>query len=535
MLASSYQIDGEMVKAHELATLGANRFKDSRGGKMCRNLINTIEAPQILIESETVWNEAASRFDLSYRNIEKVYFRVVEFDYRKFARDHGADPNRLSHDERGKLFNQKPIKQWSVDLKPTDDYKMAAKQLEIPLDFKSGSYWLLASGKETFLPSDSYLMHHHFWRSNLAHVTLNKSGSLEVSGRVYDAVSGNPIAGARVNLKSWQRHGKAPPQQGGTMFTDENGFYSFRGDAERRLHNLFISHNDQLLGVVDQNYRHQLNKRRDQIRSARFFTDRSIYRPGQTIHFKAVCVNSDRDNQQYSTIAAGQKVGIRLLDRNNQEVEKVELITNDFGSVSGSFTAPQGATGVMRLNPISFSGGAQIRVEEYKRPKFRVALDKPETAVGLNQTVTLTGTATAYNGAAIDSAKVAYRVVRSVQFPDWWYGRCWWMPPNRGASEEIINGQIETGADGKFEIQFTAKPDASADRAGDPVFTYQVFADVTDSNGETRSDNIRVRVGYTTLQATLTHESWQTTAAPVTLDVLTETLDSVCRKPPLES
>ena len=529
MLASSYQIDGEMVKAHELATLGANRFKDSRGGKMCRNLINTIEAPQILIASESVWNKATSKFELSYRNIDRVYFRIVEFDYRKFARDHGAHPSSLSADEREKIINQQPVKQWSIELKPTDDYQVASKQLEIPLDFKSGSYWLLASGKETFNPKDSYLMHHHFWRSDLAHVTLNQNGSLAVSGRVYDAVAGTPIVGASVNLRSWKRHGKATVSQQGTMVTDGNGFYSFRGDAELRLHNLFITHNDQSLGVVDHSSRYQANKSRDPISAARFFTDRSIYRPGQTIRFKAVCVNSDRGNQQYSTIAAGQKVAIRLLDRNSQEVERVELVTNDFGSVSGSFTAPRGATGVMTLESLSYKGRAQVRVEEYKRPKFRVALDKPETAFGLNQTVTLTGTATAYNGAAIDSAKVAYRVVRSVQFPDWWYGRSWWMPPNRGASEEITNGQIETGADGKFEIQFTATPDATADRAGDPVFTYQIFADVTDSNGETRSDNIRVRVGYTTLQAKLTHKSWQTTAAPVTIDVLTETLDSVPR------
>ena len=531
MLATSYHADREYVKAHELATQGMNRFKNSRGGKMCSNLINTIEAQELSIESETVWNEATSKFELSYRNIEKVHFRIVECDFKIFDRYNGGSQLRLSPEEYAKLFAQQSVKEWSVDLKATDDYQMASKQLEIPLDFKSGSYLLLASGKETDLGSLPFLMHHHFWRSNLAHVNSTKSRSLAIEGRVYDAVSGAPIAGASVSLKSWPRNRnlKANARQRGSVVTDENGFYSFAGDAKLELHKLVITHNDQTLGVFDQDYRSPPKKYLDLYESARFFTDRSIYRPGQTIHFKAVCVSSDRDNQKYSTAPAGQKVIVRLFDRNRQEVEMLTLITNDFGSVSGSFTAPRGATGVMTLETDSspYGGNTQIRVEEYKRPKFRVALDKPETTFGLNQAVTLTGTATAYNGAAIDSAKVDYRVVRSVQYPDWWYGRCWWMPPNRGAREEITNGQIETGADGKFEIQFTAKPDASVDRAGDPVFTYRVFADVTDSNGETRSDDIRVRVGYTSLQAALTHKSWLTSDAPVTLDVLTETLDSV--------
>ena len=107
------------------------------------------------------------------------------------------------------------------------------------------------------------------------------------------------------------------------------------------------------------------------------------------------------------------------------------------------------------------NGQAFFNVEEYKRPKFYAELSAPETAARLNDTVSLEGTATAYTGAAIDGAKVRWRVVRQVRYPVWWYWRCWWMPPRPQQSREIAHGSAVTGTDGKFAVEFTAKPDGS--------------------------------------------------------------------------
>jgi len=146
----------------------------------------------------------------------------------------------------------------------------------------------------------------------------------------------------------------------------------------------------------------------------------------------------------------------------------------------------------------------------------------------IDEEVELTGTATAYTGAAIDGAKVTYRVVRSIGYPDWWYGRCWWFPRN-DSQQQLVNGTLETDTDGSFKIKFKALPDQSADAKGQPVFTYQVFADVTDSAGETRSATQTIKIGFTSLKASIETGDWLTVSDPVEFKLDTTTLDGVAQ------
>ena len=192
-----------------------------------------------------------------------------------------------------------------------------------------------------------------------------------------------------------------------------------------------------------------------------FFTDRSIYRPGQTIRFKGICVRSIRivtNTRRWQEKA----VTVMFEDANRQEIAKQVFRTNDFGSFSGSFTAPRDRLmGRMVLRDAAdTSSRSNVQVEEYKRPKFKVELEAPEEAARLGGEVLARGTAKAYTGAAIGGAQVKYRVVREVRYPIWWYWRCWWNPPQAGA-QEIANGSTTTENDGTFTVPFTARPDPS--------------------------------------------------------------------------
>ena len=170
-------------------------------------------------------------------------------------------------------------------------------------------------------------------------------------------------------------------------------------------------------------------------------------------------------------------------------------------------------------------GQTSVNVEEYKRPKFKVTLDAPTQAARLNDTVSLTGHAKAYTGAAVDGAKVRYRVVREVRYPDWWRWCSWWWPPSPGNSQEIAHGIAESATDGSFAISFSAKPDRSIDKKSEPTFRYTVHVDVTDNTGETRSAQRIVNVGYTALQAAMSADEWQEATKPVDIAVSTRTLD----------
>src|SRR5262249_30628870 len=251
-----------------------------------------------------------------------------------------------------------------------------------------------------------------------------------------------------------------------------------------------------------------------------------LYRPGQTIQFKGICVAVDQNQDNYKTIK-GRDVTVVFQDVNAKEIERLKLRSNDYGSISGSVTAPRDRLmGRMTIRVDGEPAGAtQVSVEEYKRPKFQVTVDAPKEAARLNGQVKVSGKAAAYTGAAIDGAKVRWRVVRQVRYPVWWYWRCWWMPPHPGATQEIAHGTATTATNGTFDVEFTAHPDLSVAPSSEPTFQFTVYADVTDTTGETRSANKSVNVGYTALAATLSADDWQVAEKPVEVTVRTTTLD----------
>ena len=163
-------------------------------------------------------------------------------------------------------------------------------------------------------------------------------------------------------------------------------------------------------------------------------------------------VTADRSNNKYNTVE-NRRINAKLFDVNGQEVESLELVSNEFGSVSGRFTAPRGrVTGPMSIRVDgSASGYTSIRVEEYKRPKFYVEVNPPTDPAKLNELVKVSGKASAYTGAAIDSAKLEWRVVREIHYPYWWYWRCWWYPQPGQTSQEIAHGTGKTALDGGFD------------------------------------------------------------------------------------
>ena len=237
------------------------------------------------------------------------------------------------------------------------------------------------------------------------------------------------------------------------------------------------------------------------------FTDRGLYRPGQTAYFKGIVVKTDRKTGK-SSIVPNFKTTIELKDANYQKVNTVSVTSNEFGSFSGTFKLPEGGlNGQFTLMDNTTNSSQQFSVEEYKRPKFMVEVQKPKGTYRLNDSIKVTGTAKAYAGNNVDGAKVKYRVVRQVRYPDWWSygygkrsGRSRPYPGYGSSSQEITNGEAVTDAKGEFKVTFKALPDEAVDKKGQPVFNYEVSADVTDINGETRSGSTSVAVAYQSLQ-----------------------------------
>jgi hypothetical protein len=519
------QNEGDWVEARRLAQRGVNAHRNSIGGRLCRNLVSEIEAKSAGITTERVWNAPWPTISIRYRNLTNVYFRAVAYDWNAFLDQRRNRPEYLNDSERRELLGKAPALAWSTNLPPTPDFKERAEELPAPATLKPGFYFLIASHHADFSGDDNQVTFTDVWVSDLALVVRPHDQKIE--GFVLEANSGEPLSGAEVMAWHLDNNGNRVPT-GPAASTDANGFFSFRA-AEHRGSLLRvrakIGDARQELGSMQEYYSYQIYQP-DRQEQTVFFTDRALYRPGQTVQYKGICLRVDQQKDNYEVLA-GRKLTVVFSDPNGKEIAKAEHQCNDYGSFNGSFTAPRDRVmGRMTINvPNGPFGQASFNVEEYKRPKFQVTLDAPKTAAKLDDKVSLQGKAESYTGTAVDGALVKYRVVREVRWPYWWGWYSWRAPRVQQGSQEITHGTARTETDGTFKIEFTAKPDPSVSEKDEASFSFSIQADVTDTTGETRSAQRGVNVGFTALQATLSAEEWQTESQPVSVNVRTTTLD----------
>jgi uncharacterized protein YfaS (alpha-2-macroglobulin family) len=530
MLAGRISAEGDLVEARKVAREGAAAHRDSMGAILCQNLIHEIEAPSGQVTTERVWSPSQTRMDVSYKNVRKVYFRLIRIDAEERLRAGKYAPGQAPWQDRDAIRAQKPIRAWEAELAPTPDSKRRVVSLPIPEDLPFGPHYLIASFNPEFSDQGNAISVAEVNISRLAIVLRTNYGDGYLAGMVLENESGRPIEGA--DVIAWvpvaQRSEptfRALP----VVKTDAKGIFQIQAQ-ENLQHILQVRKGSDHLFADEQVWQERTDSSPTPFQRTFLFTDRAIYRPGQTISFKGVCLQADQAEAKYQTIPR-TNVRIALRDMNGEEVESQALTTNERGSFHGSFTAPTGrGTGSFTLSMTMGPGGQQnVQIEEYKRPKFFVTLEKPKSAPRLRSEVMVSGKASAYSTAPIDGAAVRYRVVREVRYPDWWYYRCWWWPRDH-ASQEIVHGTTKTDSQGAFQVTFVALPDEKVPQESEPVFTYSVYADVVDTTGETRSASQSVRVGYTALEATVTADEWQTPSKAIVWTLRTMTLDGEGQK-----
>ena len=515
-LATLLDQQGERAGAHALASRGAEAFPDHAGGAMCLNLLQEIERQEATLTTERVWNPPWPTLDVTYRNVTRLHFRAVAVSFAEHLAQARWDPGQLSEAQRILLPGMPTALAWTADLPATTDYRQRTERLPAPTSLKPGFYFIVASADETFSGNEAPVTMVGIWVSTLALVTGHRADSSVHGGFVLDARTGEPIDGATV--WAWQRDREGWFRPAGSTQTDEHGRFEI-GPRENGVV-LMAEHRGQQVTTLHPLHAGRPPRERGLQTETVFFTDRALYRPGQAIHYKGISFRHDGASADYATVAR-QHVTVVFKDPNGKEIARARHETNDYGSFSGVFTAPRDRLmGRMTLQAIDGSRGATaFNVEEYKRPKFRVEMAAPAEAPKLGTPVTLAGKAVAYTGAAIGGATVAWRVERSVRLPLW----CWWWHPP--ATQAIAHGTALTEPDGTFKIRFTAVPDRSVPEADEPVFVFTAHADVTDTSGETRSEDRMVSVGYTALQASLAAAEWQTPRRPVELSIATSALD----------
>ncbi|MEO6682060.1 MAG: MG2 domain-containing protein, partial [Ginsengibacter sp.] len=486
------------------------KFPKSEAGINAQNLINEIKHPELSLITEKV-NIPGEPFRtlVKYRNVPQLHFRILLLtpELKKSIRLNQENEKVFS-----KLVSQKQIRQWTQKLPVADDF--LGHSAEIKTDaLPVGEYVLLASADAQFSLNKNPLAAQYFYVSNISFIN---SGSQYF---VLDRTTGQPLSGARIQTWNTIYDYKIRDYQltKNQLFTaDKNGY--FKADRTDKTHPnpsflLEINYEQDHLFIDDQqswpylydgsdnksiNYKNQ--QEFDKTNGKVFlFSDRSIYRPGQTVYFKGIGITKDWQTEKSILLQSKDSILVILRDANYQEIDSLKLSLNEFGSFNGKFKLPEGKmNGDFRIDVRNYSNSSVFfSVEEYKRPKFFTEFEKPKGSFRINDTIQVTGISKAYAGNNIDGAKVTYRVTRIARFLYPWMFRGKGFPNVQPM--EIAHGETITDSEGKFLIQFKAIPDRNLDQNTDPVFDYQIVADVTDINGETRSGEIIVPVGYKAL------------------------------------
>ncbi|MFM8371422.1 MAG: MG2 domain-containing protein, partial [Bacteroidota bacterium] len=464
------------------------RFPATLGAIKCESLLAEIRKPHLSLSVESVSLPGKHILaSVGYSNLGKVFVKVVQSNFNDNSDDNWGNQERIRA--------LKSVSQLIWTLRDPADYQ--SHRTEISVDpLQPGRYWLLVSDNPGFDEKKGVFAYAEFSVSNIAATTLRAENK---SRLVFcDRTTGAPLSGVKVDFfYTDYRRDERKLVLAGSSVSDKNGVAEPVKSGNRDYLSARASLGTDSLWIGG-TYDHGGRGKWRPYPVVNFFTDRVIYRPGQTVYFKGIVFQ--HDEQDKPEILQNKTVTVTFFDVNDTKKGELTLKSNAFGTFNGAFTAPTGGlTGTMRVQVTEgATGSVSVRVEEYKRPRFEVKFNPVKGSYRLNDPVTVTGEARNYAGNAVDGARVRYRVVREARFPYFfgWYRS--YLPSS--PSREIISGTTTTDINGNFSVNFDAVPDQAVARKDQPVFSYTVYADITDITGETRSQETTVSAAWQSLQ-----------------------------------
>ena len=469
-LAQFLQYQNNQVERLRIVREGIAGYPRYEGINQLKNIEKEILNASLSLEIATAYPGEQQSVKVNYKNLTGITLQLYKVNLPVTS---AVLQNRTTHFESKYARLQR---EEHFSLKPTTDYLNVDTTLTIQAP-QAGIYFLKAvpDGKKGV--SDGTLMN----------VTALKTiyrplpdGTLELV--VVDAVSGQPVSEAEVTIYTEKGGGYSPQQtyqadKQGTLkldFLNSNKYwYNAHTAADNAMPILNLWKND---------YYYKESKRKEVLQ---LFTDRSIYRPGQTVYVSGLAYEMEKDSTR---VLADKKYTVSLYDANNNETGKVEVRTNGFGSFSGQFVLPSPClTGYFSLRAADTS--VSFKVEEYKRPTFDVTFEPVKVEYQVGDSIEVVGMAKTFAGTPVQNARVHYNISRSYAWV--------WRFMGRGSAR--WEGEAMTDADGKFSVPVHFEIDS--DRRESPLwyYTYNIQADVTDGAGETQQANLSLPLGSTSM------------------------------------
>jgi len=511
--ATYYQIHSEIKNnkkiAYDICAQGIKRYKKYKRINTLKNIQSQITQKQININySEVVRPSTTLKVKVQSSNIQTLQLQIYQVNA---TADEYVNYKRNNRNQKAVYPTSELLETRNIEVKPNSNFDNVITSVEI----KTGSFGIyefrIHEKNDTTLYEQTFGT---FTVTNMGYMNRINEANL---GNLYvlDRQTGHPIEQVSVSVYSTKWEGNGYKMNlSKQLKTDKSGFcqYTFSTNNSNNVF-FFAKGKDQYYSSEYSSYYNQYSTRNAETK-LNFFTDRSLYRPGQTVYFKGIAYYSN--NLIQKTLGEGIDYEVTLYDANHQKISSKKFKTNKFGSFAGEFILPQGGlNGIYRIQSGNFSQA--IQVEEYKRPTFEVKIDKPKTEVMFGDQVTFSGIVKAYAGYPVGDAKVKYRVIRATHRYSWWFPE---------VEKEIKSGITISKSDGTFQVSFIPEKSIRDDISNHGQFyTYIVSGEVTDMKGETQNGKQSLSVGDKALFILAEVEDKINKEQTCNIDVQTETLN----------
>ena len=462
---------------------GWSRMNELRNAqkRLTEPMFRVKRMPQVLRPGEKAW------VYLDVRNLQNVKISISRLNIT--ADNEYNAQNEATYKMLLKKTTKLHQKDYSRNYYGRPDYEEVKDSIEIGGNLPLGAYLMEVSSDNTGIAPQRKL----FYVSNLA-VMIQQLPDDKHRYVVVNATDGQPIAGAKIELYD-QWYGFNTKKDKRTVHarltTDENGEAYFKNVDG----NILISTSNDKFTPAKGIYlsRDRYYEKKDNDAKYQVYTDRSIYRPGQTIHASAISYIVKK-GLDASVPGKSMELNFILRDANWKQVAEQKATTDEYGTASVDFELPkEGQTGLYSIS-VNGTGTKYVRVEEYKRPTFEITFPKVNEKYNWGDTVVVKATAKTYAGVPVQGAKVAYQVTRRNQL--WWWGA-------GSAGQLVKTDSCVTREDGTFDVEIPLEASLSGKDEADMsdfmrqarFFNFEVSAIVTDISGESHEGVMSLPLG----------------------------------------
>ena len=462
---------------------GWSRMNELRNAqkRLTEPMFRVKRMPQVLRPGEKAW------VYLDVRNLQNVKISISRLNIT--ADNEYNAQNEATYKMLLKKTTKLHQKDYSRNYYGRPDYEEVKDSIEIGGNLPLGAYLMEVSSDNTGIAPQRKL----FYVSNLA-VMIQQLPDDKHRYVVVNATDGQPIAGAKIELYD-QWYGFNTKKDKRTVHarltTDENGEAYFKNVDG----NILISTSNDKFTPAKGIYlsRDRYYEKKDNDAKYQVYTDRSIYRPGQTIHASAISYIVKK-GLDASVPGKSMELNFILRDANWKQVAEQKATTDEYGTASVDFELPkEGQTGLYSIS-VNGTGTKYVRVEEYKRPTFEITFPKVNEKYNWGDTVVVKATAKTYAGVPVQGAKVAYQVTRRNQL--WWWGA-------GSAGQLVKTDSCVTREDGTFDVEIPLEASLSGKNEADMsnfmrqarFFNFEVSAIVTDISGENHEGVMSLPLG----------------------------------------